>query len=62
MNKSQKLLLETGKTKQYGLVLSGPTTVRGTIGSSEGILLPAKWHLTRGRVKIHDNSRSCGGG
>jgi hypothetical protein len=28
-------------------VASAPTTVRGTVGSSEGVL-PAKWRLTRG--------------
>jgi hypothetical protein len=36
--------------------------VRDIIGSDEGVLLPVKWHFTRGRNKIHDNSRSCGGG
>jgi hypothetical protein len=36
--------------------------VKGTIGSSEGILLPVKWHLARKENEIHDNSRSCGGG
>jgi hypothetical protein len=29
--------------------------VKDTIGSSEGILLLAKWHLTRVRAKIHNN-------
>jgi hypothetical protein len=63
--------------KLDGPVSSAPTAIKGTIGSSEGILLlakwrltrgagqdprlPAKWRLTRGRDKIHDNSRSCGG-
>jgi hypothetical protein len=44
------------------LVSSGPTVVKGTVGSDEGVLLPAKWCLTRGRDKMHDNSRSYGGG
>jgi hypothetical protein len=35
--------------------------VRGTIGSGEGILILAKWCLTRERDKIHDNSKSYSG-
>jgi hypothetical protein len=34
--------------KPDNLVLSASTVVRGTIGSGEGVLLPAKWHLTEG--------------
>jgi hypothetical protein len=48
--------------KPEGPVLSVPTVVRGTVGFGENVLLPFKWHLTRGRDKIHDNSRSCGSG
>jgi hypothetical protein len=36
--------------------------VRGTIGSDEDVLFPAKWHLTMKENTIHDNSRSCGSG
>jgi hypothetical protein len=36
--------------------------VRGTVGSGEDVLLPVKWCLTRKENKIHDNSRTCGGG
>jgi hypothetical protein len=43
------------------LVSSAPVAVRGTVSSGEGILFPAKWHLTRGKNKIHNNSRSYGG-
>jgi hypothetical protein len=39
-------------------ISSIPVVVRGTIGSVEGVLLPAKWCMTSGRDKIHD---SCGG-
>jgi hypothetical protein len=48
--------------KSDGPISSAPVAVRGTVSSDEGVLLPAKWHLTRGRDKIHDNSRSCGDG
>jgi hypothetical protein len=48
--------------KPEGPVSLALAAVEGTVGSGEGILLPAKWHLTRGRDKIHDNSMSCGGG
>jgi hypothetical protein len=34
-------------------------TVRSTVAFGEGVLLPAKWRLTRRRDKIHDNSRCC---
>jgi hypothetical protein len=47
--------------KPDGLVLSALTAIRGTVGSDEGILLLAKWCLTKGRDKIHNNSKSCGG-
>jgi hypothetical protein len=43
------------------LVSSALTAVRGTIGSGEGVLLPVKWRLTRGRDEIHDNFGGCGG-
>jgi hypothetical protein len=43
-------------------VSSIPTAIRGTVGSGEGVILLAKWHLTRGTDKIHNNSRSCGSG
>jgi hypothetical protein len=68
MNKSQKLLLETGQIglsdlanwmvqfRQHQRQSGAPST------SGEGVLLPAKWHLTRGRDKMHDNSRTCGSG
>jgi hypothetical protein len=49
-------------SKLDGPVSSAPAAVRGTVDSGEGVLLPAKWRLTRGRDKIHDNSSSCGGG
>jgi hypothetical protein len=68
MNKSRKLLLKTEKnrTVQFdkldGPVSLAPAAVKGTIGSGEGVLLTAKWRLTKGRDKIHNNSRSCGGG
>jgi hypothetical protein len=67
MNKSQKLLLETGHRtvrfgKPGGMVSLAPTAVKGTVGSNEDVLFLAKWHQTRERDKIHDNSRSCGGG
>jgi hypothetical protein len=68
MNKSWKLPLKTEKnwTVQFdkldGSVSLAPAAVKGTIGSGEGVLLTAKWHLTKGRDKIHNNSRSCGGG
>jgi hypothetical protein len=48
--------------KLDGLILSIPMAVRCTVGSDEDVLLLAKWYLTRGRGKIHDNSRSCSGG
>jgi hypothetical protein len=47
--------------KSDDLVSSVPAAVRGTIGSSEGVLLQAKWRLIRGSDKINNNSRSCGG-
>jgi hypothetical protein len=51
-------------TVQYGKpdgpISSVPAIVRGTISSNA--LLPTNWRLARGRDKIHDNSRSCGGG
>jgi hypothetical protein len=43
-------------------VSSAPAAIRGTVDSGEGVLFIVKWHLTRERDKIHDNSRSCGGG
>jgi hypothetical protein len=46
--------------KSDGPISSVLTTVRGTVGSNEGILLLTNWHLTTGRDKIHNNS--CGGG
>jgi hypothetical protein len=49
MNKSQKLLLETGKSK--GLVSSGSVTVSGTVSSGEGALLPINWCLTKGGAR-----------
>jgi hypothetical protein len=67
-NKSQKLLLKTGQTGYSGLANQMVrfhrvcAAIRDTIGSGEGVLLPAKWHLTKGRNDNHDNSRSCGGG
>jgi hypothetical protein len=39
-----------------------PAAVKGTIGFGEGVLFLAMWRLTKGKNKIHDNSRSCGGG
>jgi hypothetical protein len=33
--------------KPESLVLSGLAAVRGTVDSSEGVLLPGKWRLTR---------------
>jgi hypothetical protein len=39
-----------------------PILIRDTIGSGEGILLPAKWYLTWWKNKIHDNFGGCGGG
>jgi hypothetical protein len=67
INKSRKSLLEIGQTdvrfdKSDGPISSAPMAVRDIIGSDEGVLLSVKWHLTKGRNKIHDNSRSCGGG
>jgi hypothetical protein len=53
-------ILRFGKLE--GLVSSVLAVVRGTVSSSEGVLLLTKWRLTRVRDKIHDNSRSCGGG
>jgi hypothetical protein len=46
--------------KLDGLFSLTPIAVRGTVSSDEDVLLPTKWHLTRGD-KIHDNSRSCDG-
>jgi hypothetical protein len=43
-------------------VSSALATVRGTVDSDEGVLLPVKWHLTRKENKIHDNSRSYDSG
>jgi hypothetical protein len=37
--------------KLEGPVSSGPAAVRGTVDSDEGVLLPAKWHLTRGGTR-----------
>jgi hypothetical protein len=37
--------------KPDGLVSSVPVAVRGTVGSREGILLPAKWCLSRGGTR-----------
>jgi hypothetical protein len=51
-------IVRSGKSNSP--ISSALTAVRGTIGSSKGILLQAKWNLTRGRDKIHDNSWSCG--
>jgi hypothetical protein len=48
-------------SKSDGLVSSALVAVRGTVCFHKGVFLPAKWHLTRGRNKIHDNSRICGG-
>jgi hypothetical protein len=39
-----------------------PVAVRDTVSSGEEIHFLAKWHLTRKKNKIHDNSRSCGSG
>jgi hypothetical protein len=39
----------------------GSSDSQGTISSSEDVLLPVKLRLTK-ENKIHDNSRSCGGG
>jgi hypothetical protein len=49
-------------SKPDGLVSLASATVRSTIGSDEGVLLPAKLRLTKGRDEIHYNSKSCGGG
>jgi hypothetical protein len=43
-------------------ILSAPTAVRSTAGSDEGVLFPAKWHLTKVGDMVHDNSGSCGNG
>jgi hypothetical protein len=43
-------------------VPSASAAVKGTVGSTEGILLLVKWRWTRKESKIHDNSRSCGSG
>jgi hypothetical protein len=48
--------------KPDGPISSVSVAVKGTVSFSEGILLPTKWCMTRGRDKIHDNSRRCGGG
>jgi hypothetical protein len=36
-------------------VSSALVAVRGTVGSSEGILFPARWRLTKRKNKIHNN-------
>jgi hypothetical protein len=38
------------------------TGLSGFVDSDEGVLLLVKWRLTKKENKIHDNSRSCGGG
>jgi hypothetical protein len=48
--------------KSDGPISLVSVAVKGTVGFGEGILLPTKWCMTRGRDKIHDNSRRCGGG
>jgi hypothetical protein len=36
-------------------VSSALAAVRSTVGSSEGILFPARWRLTKRKNKIHNN-------
>jgi hypothetical protein len=53
-------ILRFGKPERS--VLSGSIADKGTVDSDEDILLPAKWHLTRGRARTTTNPRGCSGG
>jgi hypothetical protein len=52
-NKSLKLLLKIGLRfgKPEAKVSLGPAAVRGTVSTGESVLLPIKWHLTRGEMR-----------